>query len=56
MADEVVGDLAEVFGGEDGVGELVERVGRGRLDGVDEVVEADGVGDLGGLGHASTLG
>ena len=56
VADQMVGDLTECFGGEHRVGELVQRFGVHLLDDVDEVVEADGVGDLRGLGHASTLG
>ena len=52
---EVVGDVAEVVGGEHGVGELLERVGVHLLDGVDEVVEADVVICV-RIGHASTLG
>ncbi len=42
MADQVVGDLAELLGGQDRVGQLVERLGVDALDGVDEVVETDG--------------
>ena len=48
----MVGDLAEGFGGEHGVGELIQRFGVHLLDDADEVVEADGVGDLRWLGHA----
>ena len=47
----MIGDLAEGFGGQHGVGELFERFVVHLLDDVDEVVEADGVGDLRGLGH-----
>jgi hypothetical protein len=40
VPDEVLGDLAEVLGGDDGIGELGEGVvGAGLADGVDEVVE-----------------
>ena len=57
VADQVVGDLAEGFGGEHRVGELIQGSVVHLLDHVDEVVEADGVGDL-ALGSviASTLG
>src|SRR3954465_612435 len=48
----MVGDVAEGFGGQHRVGELVERVGVHLFDDTDEVVEADGVGDLCWLGHA----
>ena len=51
MADEVVGDLAQVLGGEHGVGELVERLVVDRGDGLDQVVEADGVGHADGIDH-----
>ena len=56
MADQVVGDLAEVLGGRDRGRQLIERLGVDDLDGVDEVVEADGVSDPGRLLHASTTG
>jgi hypothetical protein len=56
MTDQVVGDFAEVFGGQNRVGQLIERLGVNALDGVDEVVEADGVGDPGWLLRASTIG
>ena len=55
VADEMVGDFAEGFGGEHGVGELIQRFGVHLLDDTDEVVEADGVGDLRWLGHAVNL-
>ena len=46
VTDEVVREFAEVFGGENRVGELLERGLRVHLlDRVDEVVEADGRGD-----------
>jgi hypothetical protein len=56
VADEVVGDLPEVVGGEHGVRQLVEGVRVHLRDGVDQVVEADGVGQRNGRRHASTLG
>ena len=52
---EMVGDLAEGFGGEHRVGELIQRFGVHLLDDTDEVVEANGVGDLRWLGHAVNL-
>ena len=52
MADQMVGDLAEGFGGEHGVGELIQGSVCTCLIDVDEVVKADGVGDLRGLGHS----
>ena len=52
MADQMVGDVAESFGGEHGVGELFQRFGVYLFDHGDQVVEADGVGDLRGLGHS----
>ena len=55
MADQVVGDLAQMFGGQDRVGELVERLGVDTFDGLDEVVEADGMGDLSRGLPSSTL-
>ena len=53
VADEVVGQVAEVVGGDHRVGELFERVVVDLLDGVDEVVEADVGGD--GWAHATTF-
>ncbi len=50
VADQVIGDLAEVFGGQHRIGELFEGIGVDGLDGADEGVEADGIG------HASTVG
>jgi hypothetical protein len=51
VADQVVGDLAQVVGGEDGVGELVQRLVVRLLDGGDEVVETDGGWHLHRVGH-----
>ncbi len=51
VPDQVVGDLAEGFRGQDCVGQLVERVGVHLLDGVDQLVETDGVGDFGRRVH-----
>ena len=45
VADEVVGDVAEMFGGEHRIGELIERFGVHLLDRLDQVVEADGAGN-----------
>ena len=56
MADQVVGHLAEVVGGEDGVAELVEGVGVDLLDGRDQVVEPDGVVLRAGCVMPSTYG
>ena len=56
VADEMVGDVAEGLGGEDGVLELVEGLVVDGSDRGDEVVEADGVVDLHGFTHASTVG
>lgn len=55
MPDEVVGDLADGVGGDDGIDQLLERFGVGFLDRRDQIVEADGVGEGDGLAHASTL-
>ena len=41
VPDQVVGDLAEVIGREDGVGELIEWLGVHLLDGGDQVVKFD---------------
>jgi hypothetical protein len=56
MADEVVGDVAEMLGDDDRVGELLEGVRVCLLDGLDEVVEPDRVAQRQGMGHASTIG
>jgi hypothetical protein len=56
VADQVVGQLAEVVRGDHGVGELVERVAVGLLDGLDEVVEADGMRHADWFRHVSTVG
>lgn len=56
MTDQVVGDLAERVGRDDGVGELFERFGVRVLDAVDEVVEADGLVILACSTMPSTLG
>ncbi|MFD2122634.1 hypothetical protein ACFSNO_29390 [Streptomyces cirratus] len=40
MADEVVRDVTEVLGGDDGSAELLQGVGVDLLDGLDQVVEA----------------
>jgi hypothetical protein len=40
-----------MLGRQDGVGELVQRVGVHSLDGVDHLVEANGVGDVGRVRH-----
>ena len=56
VADQVVRQLAEMVGGEDGVRQLLEHVGVDLLDRVDQVIEADWVVDLGVGCHASTLG
>jgi len=55
VADQVVGDLAQVLGGQDGIGELVEGVGVYLLDGVDQLIETDGIGDGCRLGHSVTI-
>ncbi len=55
VADQVVGDLAQVLGGQDGIGELVEGVGVHLLDGVDQLVETDGMGDGCRLGHSVNI-
>src|SRR5690606_16153727 len=54
VPDEVVGELAEVIGGDDRAGELLEDVGMDRADGVDEIVEANGGGDRSRF-HTTTL-
>jgi hypothetical protein len=50
----MVGDVAELLGGEHRVLEPVERIGMRLRDGVDELVEADG-GSGGRLAHADNL-
>nr|BFF03912.1 hypothetical protein GCM10020241_55870 [Streptoalloteichus tenebrarius] len=52
VADQVVGQLAEVVGEQDGVAQLLQRVAVGvaLADGVDEVVQSRCVS------HASTIG
>ena len=55
MADQVIGDIAEVVAGDDGIGELVERIGMGELDGIDQIVESNGRGELSRIGHPSTV-
>ena len=52
VPDQVVGDLAQMLGGQHGVGELVQHVGVHPFDGVDQLVEADGIGDGRRFGHA----
>ncbi len=56
VADQVVGDIAQVVGRDDRVLELVEGGGVDLLDGVDEVVETYGRGDVRVGRHVSTLG
>ena len=55
MADEVIRQLAEVVGGDDSAGQLLELVVVDLADGVDEVVEADR-GRNRTCGQATTLG
>jgi hypothetical protein len=43
VPDQVIGDLAEMLGGQHSIGELIKHVGVRLLDGVDQVVEAEGV-------------
>ncbi|GBE67106.1 hypothetical protein MFM001_35680 [Mycobacterium sp. MFM001] len=52
MSDQVVGDLAEMLGGQDGVAELIEHVGVHSLDGIDQFVKADRMGNGCRIGHA----
>ena len=54
VPDEVIGQLAEVIGGDHGAGQLLQLVVVDLADGGDEVVEADGRRDRGG--HATTIG
>ena len=56
VADEVIGDLAEVVRRDDRVGELVQRVGVDLLDRVDEFVEADRDIHADWIRHEATLG
>jgi len=55
VADEVVGHIAEVIGGDHRTGELLQCVGVGLLDGLDQAVEAHGRGGRKWLRHASAL-
>ncbi len=52
MPDQMVGDLAEMLGGQDGVGELIQWLGVHVLDRGDQLVEADGIRDGCRFGHA----
>lgn len=56
MADEVIGHVSEVVGGDHGVLELVEGVGVDFLDRFDEVIEANRVGATRWFSHTSTVG
>jgi hypothetical protein len=47
VPDQVVGQLTEVVGGDDGAGELLELVVMDAADGVDQVIQPDGVGRSG---------
>jgi hypothetical protein len=53
VADEVVGELADVVGQQHRVGQPLERVGAVLDDGGDEVVQPDRRADL---RHTSTIG
>jgi hypothetical protein len=55
VADEVVGEFAEVVGEQDGVGEPGEGVGPVRVDRRDEVVEPHGRRGAGGHAVNSRL-
>jgi len=52
----MVRDVTQVVGGDDRVGELLERVGVNLLDGLDQIVEPDRAGHARWLPHASTIG
>ena len=56
VADQVVGDLSEMLGGEDRVGQLFQGVGVDLFDGIDEVVQPHGIAHGDRIRHASTLG
>jgi hypothetical protein len=56
VADEVVGELAEVVRDDHRPFQLGERVVVGLLDPLDEVVQSDGSRDLLLVRHASTIG
>jgi hypothetical protein len=45
VPDQMVGDLAEVLAGQDGVGELVQNVGVYVFDCVDQLIESDRIAD-----------
>lgn len=55
VPDQVVGHLAQRFGGKHRVGQLFQRFVMNLLDHVDEVVEPHRMADL-GIVHASTVG
>ncbi len=42
MAEQAVGEVAEMLGEQDGAGQLIQRLVVCRRDGVDELAEADG--------------
>ena len=52
MADQMVGDFAQMLGGEHRISELVQRVAVHGFDGVDQLVKADGIGDGSRIGHS----
>lgn len=56
VADQVVGDLSEMLGGENGVRQLFEGIGVDLLDGVDEVVQPHGIAHGDRIRHSSTIG
>jgi len=56
VANQMVGHVAEMIGGDDRVRKPLERVGAHLRDGLNKVVEPDGIRHADRIRHASTCG